>query len=123
MNRHFGFSTTQLRFIVALSLTAAVMGGYLLIQAYAWPSKNAVAMPIHAADTTNTYEGILVVDLNRSPRDSLELLDGIGPVLAERIVQYRQHRRFKSIEELTRVAGIGSATLEKVRRHLKVSHE
>lgn len=123
MNRYFSFSRTQLRFIVVLCLTASVMGGYLLIRAYAWPTRHAVAMPLHPADTSSAYEGILIVDINSSPRDSLELLDGIGPVLAERIANYRTSRRFESVDDLSRVEGIGSATVDKLRPHLRVDHE
>ncbi len=123
MNRHFGFSRTQLRFIVVLCLTAAVMGGYLLIRAYVWPSKHAIAMPIHEADTSGVYRGILIIDINSSPRDSLELLEGIGPVLSERIVNFRRRRPFESVDDLAGVAGIGPATVAKLRPHLRVSDE
>lgn len=123
MNRHFGFSRTQLHFIVVLCLTAAVMGGYLLIRAYAWPTRHVIAMPIHPADTSSAYQGVLIVDINSSPRDSLELLEGIGPVLADRIASYRERRPFESVDDLSRVTGIGRSTIDKLRPHLRVGHD
>lgn len=43
-------------------------------------------------------------------------LQGIGAVIAERIVKYREANGwFKSIEELKKVKGIGNAKLEKIK--------
>ena len=48
------------------------------------------------------------LDLNSADAASLEALPGIGPVLAERILAWRaEHGRFRSVEELQEVAGIG----------------
>lgn len=64
----------------------------------------------------------LQLDLNSGTWVEFMLLDGIGEPLARRIVEDRQHRGpFRSVEELTRVNGIGPATLQKVRPFLKAS--
>jgi competence protein ComEA len=56
------------------------------------------------------------VHLNTADLVTLETLPGIGPSLAQRILDYRQaHGPFEGIEELTEVSGIGPATLEKIR--------
>lgn len=48
------------------------------------------------------------VDLNRAGAAQLDALPGIGPVLAARIVAYReQHGGFRSVRDLRRVQGIG----------------
>jgi len=48
------------------------------------------------------------IPINRADKDILTSLPGIGPVLAERIVQRRkQHGPFRSKDELLQVAGIG----------------
>lgn len=56
------------------------------------------------------------VDLNRSTLADLDVLPGIGPVLAQRIVDWReQHGRFTVVDELGEVAGIGPTLLERLR--------
>lgn len=52
--------------------------------------------------------GVATVNLNRASAADLEGLPGIGPVLAERIVVYReQHGPFRAVRDLMKVAGIG----------------
>jgi competence protein ComEA len=64
------------------------------------------------------------VDLNKAKRAELLQLPGIGPTLAERIEQYRaEHGGFASVEELTKVRGIGPATLQRVRPFVCVGDE
>ena len=61
------------------------------------------------------------VDINTADVRQLQTLSGVGPVLAERIVQYREeHGPFQSVEELLQVKGIGEATLEKFRAQAAV---
>jgi competence ComEA-like helix-hairpin-helix protein len=61
------------------------------------------------------------LDLNEASAADLELLPGIGPSLARRIVQDRLgHGAFGAVEELLRVRGIGPATLARLRPLLYV---
>jgi competence protein ComEA len=56
------------------------------------------------------------IDLNTATEADLDALPGVGPVIAGRIVAWRQeHGRFGSVDELTEVSGIGEATLERLR--------
>jgi len=51
----------------------------------------------------------------------LELLPGIGPSFAKRIVEYREtNGNFAAIEGITGVKGIGPATFEKLKDHITV---
>ena len=48
------------------------------------------------------------ININTASKDTLMLLDGIGPTLAQRIIEYRDlHGGFSSIEEICEVPGIG----------------
>ena len=56
-----------------------------------------------------------VVNINTATAQDFESLPGIGPVMAQRIVDYRdEHGPFKSVEELTKVKGIGESKLEEL---------
>ena len=116
----FDLSSGQLRFLTLLCVTALVMGGYLLVAAYSQPTADSPPLPVFLGDSDREYTGLFVVDPNSSPADSLELLPGIGKVLADRIVAFRQHQRFESEIDITLVKGIGAEKYEQIKPYLKV---
>lgn len=62
------------------------------------------------------------LDLNTATLEELIDLPGIGPVLARRIVEYREaHGGFRSIEELLQIRGIGPKRLEQIRGRVRIS--
>lgn len=62
------------------------------------------------------------VDLNSASAAELSLLPGVGPTLAERIVEYRaQYGPFQSVAELDRVPGVGAAIVERVKPHATIT--
>lgn len=62
------------------------------------------------------------INLNSATREELELLPGIGPALAGRIIEHRGTRGpFRRVEDLARVSGIGPRTLERLRPHVTVA--
>jgi len=61
------------------------------------------------------------INLNDASAAELEVLPEVGPNLAERIVQDRDERGgFESIEELTRVHGIGERTVRRIEPFLRI---
>jgi competence protein ComEA len=72
------------------------------------------AGPVGSVGATNAPSA--PVDLNSATLASLDALPGIGPVLAQRILDWRTaHGRFSSVDELGEVSGIGEATLADLR--------
>ncbi|MHA7620164.1 ComEA family DNA-binding protein [Cellulosimicrobium cellulans] len=88
------------------------------------PGEAVAALPpasSGAAATGGGGAGGAVVDLNAADAASLDTLPGIGPVLAERIVAWRdENGPFTAVDELGEVSGIGPAVLEDVRDLVRV---
>lgn len=60
------------------------------------------------------------VNINTADSTKLQTLNGIGPVTAEKIIEYRTEQgRFKSIEDIKNVSGIGDKTFEKFKDDIK----
>lgn len=57
------------------------------------------------------------VNINTATQQELESLPGIGPAMAQRIIEGRPYSK---IEDLLRVKGIGPATFEKLKDHITV---
>ena len=61
------------------------------------------------------------ININTATSQELQTLRGIGPALAQRIVEYRQTSGgFSTVNDLTNVKGIGPKTLEKIRDSITV---
>jgi len=62
------------------------------------------------------------LDLNLATKAELRLIPGIGDALAQRIIDHRERiGRFRSIDELRKVFGIGPKTLERIRHQVFVA--
>jgi len=61
------------------------------------------------------------INVNRASSEELQELDGIGPVKAQAIIDYRgEHGPFRPVDDLINVSGIGPKTLEKIRDQVTV---
>ena len=60
------------------------------------------------------------IDVNRADHEALQQLPGVGPALARRIIEARRDGRFRTVDDLARVRGIGSATVERLRTRAMV---
>ncbi len=70
--------------------------------------------PFTTAPPKRSHKGLL--DLNRAAEQDFDALPGIGPRLAERIMEYRQSvGAFHSLDELREVKGIGKKKFERIR--------
>ena len=54
--------------------------------------------------------------LNTATLEDLDALPGVGPVTAQKILDYRQqHGAFANVDELDAISGIGPARLDQLR--------
>ena len=60
------------------------------------------------------------IDINQADWQELQQLPGIGPKIAQRILDERAKSPFQSVEDLRRVSGIGPKILERLRPFVKV---
>lgn len=116
----FDLTKGQLRLVAVLTGTLLLLSVTLLISEYATPTEDSVSLPVIVGDEDSQYTGAFILDPNSAPADSLELLPGIGKVLADRIVAYRQEKRFETEVDVTSVQGIGPKLFERLRPYLRV---
>ena len=102
--------------MLARWVTHATLGVALL----AAPGIGTLAGPM-AAPGQEVQAPAQPLDLNAATAEALVTIPGIGAVMAERIVQWRQeHGPFQSVDDLMKVKGIGEKTLEKLRPYVRV---
>ena len=61
------------------------------------------------------------ININRATARQLDALDGVGPVIAQRIVDYRKiNGSFLSIDDLQKVSGIGAAKFAQIKAKVRI---
>ncbi len=72
--------------------------------------------PVPPAGATGSDSTTGKININTATATELATLPGIGPALAQRIVEYRQaHGPFARIEDLKKVSGIGDKVFERIK--------
>jgi competence protein ComEA len=74
--------------------------------------------------TLMAYVGLAfaAVNINSATKEQLESLDGIGPVKAQAIVDYRaKNGPFKSLDDVKKVTGVGDATFDKIKKDISLT--
>lgn len=94
----------------ALNLAAVVQDGQQVLV----PARSATAAAAAAGASSGGP-----VRLSSADAGTLDALDGIGPTLAQRIIEWRTaHGGFASVDQLLEVPGIGPARLEALRKRV-----
>ena len=87
------------------------------------PSKNQeneVEKSFNAVGNTSSTEGAYI-DINKASEAELDSLPGIGLAKAKSIITYREEKgKFKTIEDIKNVSGIGEGVFEKFKDRIKV---
>ena len=79
-------------------------------------------MPLPSLEQSPFVDGCL--DLNVADARALQSLPGIGPALADRILQYRaKHGPFQRVQDLLNVRGIGPKTLGQLAHKVTVASQ
>lgn len=100
--------------LAAINLAAKVEDGQQVLV----PSRGGAAAAANAAgaDAAPGEAGQAKLSLTTASAEQLDELDGIGPTLAKRIVEYReQHGGFRSVGDLNEVEGIGEKRMQALR--------
>lgn len=66
----------------------------------------------------NTQKEKTCVSINSATLEELDTLSGIGPSIAQRIIDYRQHSSFSSLEELMSIKGIKQKLYDKIKDNI-----
>ena len=106
-------SNTIRNFARTLTLTVATLLGTSSIALASEPASGDAT-----TQTSKSLEG--QVNINTASVAELELLPGIGPAIAQRIVDYRKEHPFKERNQIMRVKGIGQKTFAKIKDFLSV---
>jgi competence protein ComEA len=80
------------------------------------PHQQTTLVPQDGAVPADAGTTLASVNVNIAEKETLETLPGVGPVLADRIIAYRQTiGPFNTLDDLLAVKGIGETTLDKLR--------
>ena len=109
-------------------LTVALLVGIgLLVSPVCVPNsyaKTSVAKEVAKSKVTKSVSKDLPakgsISINKANKDELMTIPGIGLKTADAIIDYRKANKFKSIDDLTNVKGIGDKTLANIKQYLKL---
>jgi comEA protein len=111
--------------ILITVLTITALGG-VVFSYYAKASRDKIEiMSLGEAGETKKAECAigqrLIIDINNADRDTLTKIPGIGPKLAQNIVDYRRENGiFESTDEIMNVKGIGPKKYKSLKEYIRV---
>ncbi|MGM0546750.1 MAG: phospholipase D-like domain-containing protein [Bacteroidota bacterium] len=92
-----------------------------------WRNGERMGEKIARSDTSGADEepsDAFPININTAEESLLELLPGIGPAYAERIIEHREQRgTFSDVDQLEDIRGIGAKTMDKLRPNVVVDED
>ncbi len=107
------------------SIIIFVVFGFLVLVATQFESSSSSVSLSKEAMQCQIQDHPLVffqtIDVNRATSRDLQTIPRIGPVLAERIIAYREtHGFFTHLDDLQKVQGVGGKTVVRLHHYLHV---
>ena len=100
----------------AINLAARLSDGQQVVV----PAKAAAGASAGVAAAGAATAATGPISLGSATEADLDTIEGIGPVTAQKIIEFRdQHGGVSSIDELSQISGIGPATMEALRARLQ----
>ena len=110
--------------LAALTVLFAVSLAFLHKTSYEGTVHGDYTVSVQEKTDEITAPTRVLVNVNTANAEELETLTGIGPALAQAIIDYRAgHGAFRSAEDLLLVKGIGEAKLEGFRAEITLEEE
>ena len=110
--------------LAALTVLFAVSLIFLHKTAYEGASHGNYTVTTQDKTDEITAPTRVLVNVNTADAEELETLTGIGPSLAQAIIDYRtEHGAFRTAEDMLNVKGIGEAKLEGFRAEITLTEE
>lgn len=110
--------------LAALTVLFAVSLAFLHKTSYEGTTHGDYTVSVQEKTDEITAPTRVLVNINTADAEELETLTGIGPALAQAIIDYRAgHGAFRSAEDLLLVKGIGEAKLEGFRAEITLEEE
>ena len=122
------FLTKKEKYVILFLITGAVLGiGYSYYKEFYPPlrisSKKDGFRPRPAVrkDLDKALKEAKAVNINTASLEELMRLEGVGPVMADRIIEYRNTKGlFSSAEELKEVPGMGEKKFDAIKDYIEV---
>lgn len=107
--------------VVVFGLIAVMLTGAALSFVRRQLMRNRPSIEVGIVSSESIKLSSFPLDLNRATARQLEALPGIGPVLSQRIVEYRGvYGKFQNVSDLLKITGIGPKRLAAIERFVTV---